>query len=610
MFNHLHCCHKTIFGKPLLYGLILFNLAVCGTRADTDLSLEAFHPSNYDEAGCPVEDRSLLILDIYRLFTRPKGRFQPSVYPNVIGRDFQRGHDEFLSLKVLTLTDGSDRLLAGGFASNAAYPGAESHGDFLLVRYFPVGVIDREFATEGVYIRDFARGNDRIWDIQPLNDGTGRFLVAGSASNAARVSTGDKATSKDMVLMLFFENGEPDHSFGENGVVIKDISQGNDEILATVLLEVNGQRRIMAAGYTTEDKNRNRILLSYTLDGQPLAECGGQGYTLSNDSGDDEFRALQLLTLPDNAQRIIAAGYLTGPSNHGRDFLMASFRPDCEPDTGFGNNGKVTRNFLSNQRSSAYGYDEIIGALQVVHNSDQPQILTAGISKTYLKSDGSDFVDRLIVSRYRSDGTLDTTFGSGGDVRQDIFHPLEEPITLEVITHSNGQQHIVVGKYGEPFCSADNSVLVSMPFSGNRLNNTLLEGSLETGFFHFGEASAGVRGVVNITLSDGSRHLIAAGYGFGTTGTACACTTQNDLMLASFAVNGEQSRCFSADAHRLRQKESCADLLADIDTGTGQPVISVTSTISTPSAIITSAHSLIPPADHGLQGAPPGTGNR
>ena len=564
MVSHSSRLHKTTPFRLLLCGLLGFSQVSLVTKADAptaSVTLNAFHPPPFDDAGCPVWGSDVVLINNYRLFTRPQGRFQPSVYQNVIARDFQRSHDEFLSLRVLTLTDGSIRLIAGGFASHAANPGNESHEDFLLIRYYPVGVIDRRFATEGVFIRDFAGGADRIWDIQPLGDGTGRFLVAGSAWNAV-----GNGTSKDMVLMLFSENGEPDRSFGENGVVIRDISKGDDEILATVLLQVNGQQRIMAAGYATDNNNRNRILLSYTLDGQPLTGCGEQGYILGSDSGNNEYRALQLLTLPDNSLRVLAAGYRTGNVN-GRDFLMGSFLPDCEPDTGFGHNGEVVRNLavFDDFDGEYYSHDEVIGAIQVVSNGDQEQILVAGISKRYLSDDVADIVDHLIISRYWGNGTLDETFANNGDALLDVFHPLHEPMTLEVITLDNGDQHIISGKYGRPFCSADDSVLVSLPPGGDRFNDTLLAGSLRTDFFHFGEASAAVRGIVNVTLSDGSRHIIIAGYGFGAIGTDCACTTQKDVMLASFTVTGEQSACFGANATVLGEKEECAHLLAGID---------------------------------------------
>src|SRR5262249_4024029 len=96
-----------------------------------------------------------------------------------------------------------------------------------------------------------------------------------------------------------------------------------------------------------------------------------------------------------NDGKIVLVGETQGAN--GDDFALARYNPDGSLDTTFGTGGKVTTDFA--------GADD---AFSVAIQSDG-KIVVAGSSQ---QNTGEDFA----LARYNSDGTLDTSFGAGGEV--------------------------------------------------------------------------------------------------------------------------------------------------------------------------------------------------
>jgi uncharacterized delta-60 repeat protein len=92
-----------------------------------------------------------------------------------------------------------------------------------------------------------------------------------------------------------------------------------------------------------------------------------------------------------------------GSAGIGGDFALARLNSDGSIDTSFGSNGKVLTDF--------FGIDE---ASAVAIQSDG-KIVAAGYTFNY-STTSEDFA----LARYNSDGSLDSTFGSGGRVTTDF----------------------------------------------------------------------------------------------------------------------------------------------------------------------------------------------
>ena len=528
-----------------------------------------------DRSGCSYDPRPALFeIESWELIVRPLGKFTPDIGSHIVRNDLNNGHDEFLGMKVLTLTDGSERLLTGGYSTNGIHrkepDTVDSGEDFLLARFYPFGFPDPAFGREGKVVMDFFRNNDRVWDILPLNDGSGRFLVAGSAYNAA--STGGQSTGKDMVIMQFFEDGEVDTGFGQAGQVVRDFRQEDDEIYALALTQQNGNPLILAVGYGThvinENSDRDAVLMGLTLAGEPALHCSGDGVQAWDNNGrDDELRTVTVLPLSENNQRIIAGGYTTLSRNR-KDFLLAGFSPDCELDSGFSDDGIVR-----------WGSDEFntIWAVRTTTHNNNARILVAGIYKELNK-----YPDALLVLyRYLPDGSLDNSFGHEGKTEARVRYPDDTPVTLEVVYDNHNNASIMVGKYATMDCYEDRNINTLLSY---HLNGSRTEYGMD--FKRFGEGEAAIRAIVNITGSDGRRQLVVAGYGFGATSVGCGCSTQRDTILAGFMATREPDYCFSASETLLRSRPECASLLPEMFP-TGEPATPMATPTATPAETVT-----------------------
>jgi len=131
---------------------------------------------------------------------------------------------------------------------------------------------------------------------------------------------------------------------------------------------------------------------TFDSDGKVTTSIAGSG---GNDQGNDV--AIQ----PDG--KIVVAGYTNIPgSGTGPDMVLIRYNADGSLDTGFGTGGKVL--FLESGQ-------QISNCLVIQPDG---KILAVG------NADNSSGRWNLAVYRFNTDGSLDTTFGTGGKVIQDI----------------------------------------------------------------------------------------------------------------------------------------------------------------------------------------------
>jgi len=137
--------------------------------------------------------------------------------------------------------------------------------------------------------------------------------------------------------------------------------------------------------------------LSFGTGGKVTTDFALNGFS------DDEGEAVALQ--PDGKIVVAGAGFFVAPGpTSGQQFVLARYNPNGSLDPTFGSGGKVTTGFGSNL---SRGQDMVL----------QPdgKIVVAGVTFTGTEP-GSDFA----LARYNPDGTLDTTFGTGGKVITDF----------------------------------------------------------------------------------------------------------------------------------------------------------------------------------------------
>jgi len=195
--------------------------------------------------------------------------------------------------------------------------------------------------------------------------------------------------------------------------VITDFFGGIDQALS-VAIQLDG--KIILAGSAFNSATGSDIALArYNPDGSLDSAFGSGGKVITDfpSSGDivDDV-AFGLILQPDG--RIIITG-VTEPRSSDSDFALVRYNTDGSLDTSFGSGGKVTTDFSGGEDSA-----------QAIVRQPNGRIAVAGIA------DGINFG----LARYNIDGSLDTSFGSGGKATTSLG-PLSQ--AFDLVLQSDGK---------------------------------------------------------------------------------------------------------------------------------------------------------------------------
>ncbi|MCZ6691069.1 MAG: hypothetical protein O7H41_15885 [Planctomycetota bacterium] len=287
--------------------------------------------------------------------------------------------------------DASGRILVTGYSSNGV------RSDMALWRYTSGGALDSTFGTGGVAVHFNAAGGAGHDSGNAIAvDALGRILVAGSSDSDPTL-----ANEYDMALWRYTSDGMLDTSFGSGGVVVHGNAAGgggNDGGSAIVLDASGG---ILVVGASDGDPSIvygfDMTIWRYTSGGT-LDPTFGTGGVAIHDSaaggGGDDFGSAVAL---DAVGRILVGG----TSSNGIDSDMAIWRytSDGMLDTSFGSSGVAVHDSAAGGGGHDYSYGIALDAVG--------RILVGGTS-----SSGNDY--DMAIWRYTSDGMLDASFGTGG----------------------------------------------------------------------------------------------------------------------------------------------------------------------------------------------------
>ncbi len=252
---------------------------------------------------------------------------------------------------------------------------------FLLIRYNTNGSLDTSFGNGGIVKTAIGvYANAKSLAIE--SDGT--IVVAGETFNGS---------SRDFALARYDKNGLLDSTFGNGGIVTKDFNGRTDQATS---VKIQSDGKIVVAGKTsTAQTSIDFVLIRYDSTGSLDATFNNDGIvTTSIGNRDDELKSIAI----QSDGKIVAAGY-TNSIRTKYDFALIRYNTDGSLDTTFDADGIVTT---------------AIGAADSQANSVAIQtdgkIIAAGYSYN------ASFVNEFALSRYNINGSLDTTFGSGGKV--------------------------------------------------------------------------------------------------------------------------------------------------------------------------------------------------
>ncbi|MEW6027281.1 MAG: delta-60 repeat domain-containing protein, partial [Planctomycetota bacterium] len=319
-------------------------------------------------------------------------------------------------------TDG--KIVVAGMTDNSI------NFSFALIRYTSAGALDNTFGTGGVVTT--AIGNDSTAMAIALQT-DGRIIAAGTSNDGA---------NDDITLVRYTVTGALDATFGTGGVVTTTVGNNNDYARAIVLQSDN---KIVIAGDSTTGVNSDIVLARYNADGSLDNTFDTDGVLTTTVTSNNDV-AFDLAVQPDG--RIVVAGY----SNNGANFTLVRYNTDGSLDNNFNTDGVVTTTIGSGGAAMAAvlqpdgkiiaaggsnnGVNDDFtvaryntnGSLDVTFNADGVVTSAFGTALDYanavvLQPDGkiiaagsSDTNNNLALIRYNSDGSLDTTFGTGGGV--------------------------------------------------------------------------------------------------------------------------------------------------------------------------------------------------
>jgi uncharacterized delta-60 repeat protein len=272
---------------------------------------------------------------------------------------------------------------------------------FGVACFNPNGTLDTTFGNGGTAIPSF-KGNGYSYSL-----GLAAALYpTGGPGDEKILDVGQEVSTTgtaSIALVRFNANGSLDTSFGNGGLVITTFKQvaGSEGASGVV---VTSAGKIVVAG----DNNSGFELARYNANGSldtsfgtggtvytPVAP-GASAYALAQEANGD----------------VMVAGSTQGPYSQS-EWLLAAYTPGGTLDPTFGSGGLVYNSSLNNTAHAVAVYP------QTDPSGNAGKIMVAGMSTG--AQNFNTYPLSFSLARYKSNGTLDTTFGSGGMVINTVF---------------------------------------------------------------------------------------------------------------------------------------------------------------------------------------------
>jgi uncharacterized delta-60 repeat protein len=394
----------------------------------------------------------------------------------------------------------------------------------LAVEAASPGALDSSFGKGGKVITSSIPDVFNVADVVAQPDG--KIVAVGSCAGAG----------VDVCLLRYDSNGSLDPTFGTNGKVLTDFSNGSDFALGAV---VQPDGRIVVGGSTQSLAGTSvSIFARYLPDGSLDQSFGTNGKATFDVPGTQEI-IFDIALQSDG--KIVAVGV------SGLDFLTMRINGNGFVDPTFGGSGFVTTNIGIADEAAAVAIQPD-GKIVVAGRTDQDTVNFGlvrynpdgtldrtftfdGIStvdfngrndlasSVALQADGKIVVagrtagqDGLnsAVARLNTDGTIDTTFAGDGKVITDTVPGSEQVQKVQI---ESGDRIVAVIQPGGDTAGLANFGVVR--YSAN--------GSLDTSFGNGGIVNTDISGgdFARASAIDGDK-LVVAGQGLNVSGIRLA----------------------------------------------------------------------------------------
>jgi uncharacterized delta-60 repeat protein len=250
-------------------------------------------------------------------------------------------------------------------------------------------------------------GNNGI--VYPLALGVGGMAIYPSAgtANDGKIVTGGTDTSVTygaFGVARYNPNGSLDSSFGSGGKVSTRVGHSID-IAGAVAIQSDG--KILVAGGSGSGNRGSQTLMTlvrYTVNGTLDTTFGSNGVvTFSfNKNSSQESGAVAV----QGDGKIVLAGWVAGSPN---GFGLVRFNSNGSLDTTFGSGGSLQIHVPSGSIAEPYNGWPVELALQ----PDGRMVVSGTVGMPTTPGNTDTFA---ALARVNSNGTLDSSFGSGGEV--------------------------------------------------------------------------------------------------------------------------------------------------------------------------------------------------
>jgi uncharacterized delta-60 repeat protein len=222
--------------------------------------------------------------------------------------------------------------------------------------------------------------------VQPSD---GKLVTAGYSYNGS---------SYVFALVRYNTNGSPDATFGSKGIVTTDLGVVDAEVFAVAVQPSDG--KLVAAGFANDGSKSVFALVRYNTNGS-LDTNFGSGGIVTTDIGGVDSTAFAMAVQPSDGKLVVAGYANVGGQNV---FAVARYNTDGGLDTAFNPSGTIP-----GVTTKAIGtVDDEAFALAVQPDGN---LVVAG----YSYNDPTSASE--VLARFNgTDGSLDTTFNSGGAI--------------------------------------------------------------------------------------------------------------------------------------------------------------------------------------------------
>jgi uncharacterized delta-60 repeat protein len=377
------------------------------------------------------------------------------------------------------------------------------------------GDLDTTFGSGGKVITDLFGRSDGANAIALQSDG--KIVVAGSTLSAQG--------PPDLAVARYNSDGSLDNTFGAGGKVATDFA-GRSDVGSAIAIQSDG-KILLAGAADLVSTQFDFALVRYNSDGSLDSTFGNGGkVTTDFNGGLDQASAIGLQA----DGKIVLGGFATAGGNPHMALARYNSNGSLDPTFGDLSAGKVV--------TSLNGIRDFANALAI--QSDGKIVLGGSIVTS------TDTVGMFALTRYNANGSLDSSFGSGG-------------IVTTQLVGGNGEDDEIFGLaiQGDGRIIAAGQATFGLDFGMARY---LANGSLDNSF--------GINGIVTTDFNGGGdkgRSVVLQTDGKIVLGGAANLTTGStgDFGLARYNPNGSLDATFGAGGKVV------TDFSGNVDTARG-----------------------------------------